>query len=574
MTGGEDHKRQDEELTEEMRRIEAAQAVLKRKGLDFLEQLRTEGEMHSHLSVRALFNNEDFLKEVDAVIEAEAAPDPGGVRRFLADFAAQVESLDARWLLTLWRQTSGQSGGNFDSLLQEYGEIYTPDLLQKLESMSEIADVAPPTQRRLNLWCQVTERELIDVDLESQRMNLRQFLVNYRFQLQNESYIGSETLLKLLREEKIRELRLQAWRRLVSLSKEIEPQIRELFLETNALWQQQGYQDAFLPKLQFIGISEPIFREVITSIEMVSRPAAHAQLNQCADRLGHEVEQHDWHFLAGMAASPFKTIFNNLHPIKTTKTTYQTLGIDIEQKMVQYAYDSPSQKIISYPVRVPHDIILCHWPLQGYWDYFALFNALGGANYFAHIDGDLPYAYRRHAYLVVREGFATLSSWLLWEPRWLKEVPGLSSSQITEFLQMKEYELLKLRYNAAMALFEMDAYQALARDPEADVNGLYRQCMERFLLVPTNDCSVWTVDQRLMDPQGRPIFANYVLGLAIAANLLEIFHKEGESLYSPRFGTLFTSGLVRQGSASSWREQLQQLTAKSLTPFPLSWAKT
>jgi hypothetical protein len=562
------------EFSEEIRRIKAALAVLKRKGLDFHNQIRTEDDIVKWQPALALWQNEDFLKEIEEEINVELTPDPGYIRRFMSDFEARVEDLDARWLLALWQQASGGHLIDFDPILLEYQDIYTMELLQRFESMQKIPNIDLLTRRRLNLWQQVAEREFVDANLSSHYTELRQDIANYSFYHQKREYTARQITSVILREEQDRKVRQKAWNSLVQFSQEIVPKIRKLMLKTTAGWRERGYANANIPRLRAIGVSQTTIRRIFASIEAATRPAAQTLLKEYQDLLDHEVMQWDWRFAAGRMAQPFEAFFNSTDVLKAARKTYKIAGIDLGQLPIQFMGSSFLHDINYNAVRVPHDIILSHGSLSGFREYFALLQVLGETCYLAHIDPNLAYPFRRYAPEALAKGFATLSSWLMWEHDWLKEFTALTSDQIEEFsLQMKNYELLKLRYHISLALFETDAFRALATHSEADLDAIYSQHMEKFLLTPTEDCSVWAAEPFLIDPQGRPLFTIYVLGLAVAANLVEYISESNERLLSPQFGAIFRSELVKQGESSPWLERLQNLTSKALTPFPMSWSK-
>ncbi|MFW9917186.1 MAG: hypothetical protein ACFFGZ_16400 [Candidatus Thorarchaeota archaeon] len=545
-------------LNGKMRHSEAFRAVLKRKNLDiFFDPL--------------LWQNEQFQLELEQEIQAELESDPGGIRRFLEDFEVHAEDLEARWRIALYWQGSGKRVVDFDPLIVEYQETYTKDLLRRLESLQEIPNVDPLTRRRLSLWRQVAESELVDSALISQRTGLRKSIANYRFQHQGRDYIANQIITNILREEKDRDVRRKAWNSLVQQSSEIAPKMRKLMMKTNAYWQGRGYSNANAPRLQMLGVSEAVVRQVIASIEEATRSAAQSLMKEYESLQKHRIAAWDWRFAATHPRS-FEPAFKDTDAINCLKKTYKALGIDVEHLPIQFTGISTVHGTSHNAIRVPHDIIFSHGPIRGAREYYTLFHVLGKVCYLANIDSDLPYVFRRHAHNVLGEGFATLSSWLLWEYDWLKEFTNLTPEQIVEFSeQMRNYELLKLRYYAGFALFEIEAYRALADNPETDLDKLYGQHRESFLLVPASDRSPWAMTPWLINLQGRPLFANYVLGLAVAATLIEKIHEKGKSLFSEEFGRLFQSDLVRQGASTSWLERLQLQTVRPLTPFAMSW---
>lgn len=546
-------------LNEELRRIEAFRGVLERKNLDvFFDPL--------------LWQNEEFLTDFERAIQAELEPDPGGIRRFLADFETQIEDLDARWRIAVYWQGSGTRVVDFEPLIAEHQEIYTKDLLQRLEGMQEIPDVDQLTRQHLSLWRQVAESELVDSALVSQRTGLRQKIANHRFKHQNREYMTNQIITNILREEKDRKVRRKAWNSLVQRSMEIAPKMRKLMLKTNTFWQDRGYLNANAPRLQLLGVSEAVVRQVIASIEEETRSAAQSLMKEYDILLGHKIAPWDWRFAATQLPRSFGQAFKDTDAISCLKMTYKGLGIDLDLLPIQLTGISTVRGTGYNAIRVPHDIIFSHGPISGAREYYTLLYVLGEACYLANIDSDLPYAFRRHGHSVLGEGFATLSSWLLWDYNWLNEFASLAPEEIVGFSQqMRKFELLKLRYYAGFALFEIDAYRALAEDPETDLNVLYGQLKESLLLEPASDQSPWAMTTWLINLQGIPLFTNYVLGLSVAATLVEKLHEKGKSLFSEEFGKLFQSDLVRQGAATPWLERLQQQTARTLTPFAMSW---
>jgi hypothetical protein len=548
-------------LNEAMRRSEAFRALLERKNLDiFFDPF--------------LWQNEEFLIDIEQEILAELELDTGGIRRFLADFEAKIEDLDARWRIALYWQGSGTREMNLEPLIVEHQEIYTNNLLKRLEDMQEIPDTDLSTQRRLDLWRQVAESELVDSALVSQRTELRRNIANYRFHHQNREYMTNQIITNILREEKDRKVRQKAWNSLVQRSRKIVPKMRKLMLKTNTFWQDRGYPNANAPRLQVLGVSESVVRQVIASIEEATRSAAQSLMKKYETLLDHRITAWDWRYAATQLPRSFEEAFKDIDTISCLNKTYKALGINLDQLPIQFTGISTVHGISHNAIRVPHDIIFSHGPISGAREYYTLLYLLGEACYLANIDSNLPYAFRRHGHSVLGEGFATLSSWLLWEYDWLNKFANLAPEDIIDFSeQMRNYELLKLRYYAGFALFEMNAYQVLTEDPETDLDMLHGQHMESFLLVPASDRSPWAMTPWLIDPQGLPLFTSYVLGLSVAATLVEKVHKNGKALFSEEFGELFQSDLVRQGSSTPWLKRLQQQTARKLIPFAMSWLR-
>jgi hypothetical protein len=445
-----------------------------------------------------------------------------------------------------------------------YEDALTAKLLLRLKTMQYTPDIDPATHHWVSAWVQAVEQELFNLDLEAKRTALRQTVDNTWFQIQGKSYTADSLLQVLLPEEQDRQLRVEAGNHLVHLAQQIEPQMREAMLKANTLWQQCGFVNAIPPKLRTIGVSETLVRQVIVTLEKMTRDIAQSTLNEYEDLLGHEVTPWEWHYAVKTLMQPFEESLKEENVVQGVQRTFRGIGLDLEQLPIQFIEAPASAGVQVFPVRIPSDIRIRHGMQQGYRGYRRWLKALGEACYYAHIDAKQAYAFRRYAPGVLADGLATLSSWVLWEPAWLEEFTHMSSEQISICSeQMKRYELLKWRYDAGLALFEMDAYRVLAEDPEANLDQLYGKHLEKFLRVPFEELPVWALDQRLIEPF--PYFSSKALGVAIAANLAETLYKGSESLYSPKFGKIFQSALVHQGGSKLWTESLQQLTSKPIT---------
>jgi hypothetical protein len=290
------------------------------------------------------------------------------------------------------------------------------------------------------------------------------------------------------------------------------------------------------------------------------------------DFLGHEIMHWDWRFASASIMHPFDHSFGEKDVIANVKLTYRKMGIELDKLPIQITESLATQTTMGYYSRIPHDILLSYGPLQGFQKPFFLLHALGRACCFAHIDESLAYPFRRSSSMVLSEGIGNLASWVMWEPDWLKEFTDLTTEQIEGFVQqMKKYEIFKTRYHAGLALFELDAYAALAEDSEADLEAIHARHMEQFLLLPKDDCSVWAAEPWFIRPF--PDFIKKILGMAVSANLQEYFRRRGTPLFSPHFSELLHSDLVRLGNVSSWPERLQKLTSNPLAPLPMSWTR-
>ena len=175
------------------------------------------------------------------------------------------------------------------------------------------------------------------------------------------------------------------------------------------------------------------------------------------------------------------------------EATLAGLGIDLRaQPNVTLDVEprpNKTPRAFAMPVRVPEDIRLVLQPRGGHDDYETALHELGHVQHFAHVDPQLPIAWKLCGDNSVTEGYAFLLDHLTTDPGWLTEHMRMPDAELAGWLDFAAFRRLwYLRRYAAKLLYELrlhrDADIGLARAYYAGLLGLLvgvRTSEERFL---------------------------------------------------------------------------------------------
>ena len=126
---------------------------------------------------------------------------------------------------------------------------------------------------------------------------------------------------------------------------------------------------------------------------------------------------------------------------------------------------------------VPGDVRLVIQPRGGWDDYAALLHEAGHAEHFAHVDAELPVAYRLFGDNSLTEGYGMLFERLVGDPEWLRGVLGMPEADALAFADFGAFWYLRLlRFIASKLLYELYLHRtedtALAREQFAGMLSL------------------------------------------------------------------------------------------------------
>ncbi|MDP9244917.1 MAG: hypothetical protein M3O77_07520, partial [Chloroflexota bacterium] len=163
------------------------------------------------------------------------------------------------------------------------------------------------------------------------------------------------------------------------------------------------------------------------------------------------------HLLRG---SSWDAWFDSRRMVPVLRATLAGLGIDLAaQRNVTLdlqARPHKSPRAFCAPIRVPGDVRLSIQPRGGWDDFGAILHEAGHLEHYAHVDADLPTAYRLLGDPSVTEGYAALLEFLFLEPKWLNEHTSMNEDLILGFGDFTAFwRLYMARRYVAKLLYEL-----------------------------------------------------------------------------------------------------------------------
>ncbi len=152
--------------------------------------------------------------------------------------------------------------------------------------------------------------------------------------------------------------------------------------------------------------------------------------------------------------------FDSRRTVPVLRATLAGLGIDLAtQKNVALDLEPRPHKTpraFCAAIRVPDDVRLSIQPRGGWDDFGSMLHEAGHLEHYAHVDADLPAAYRLLGDPTVTEGYAALLEMLLVEPAWLAEHTSLTEDLVLGFGDFTAFwRLYMARRYVAKLLYEL-----------------------------------------------------------------------------------------------------------------------
>ncbi|MEA2452341.1 MAG: peptidyl-dipeptidase [Actinomycetota bacterium] len=197
----------------------------------------------------------------------------------------------------------------------------------------------------------------------------------------------------------------------------------------------------------------------------------------------------------------------------------------------------------------------------------------GHAAYDVCIDPKLPYLLRRASHIFVTEAAALLSGRMVREPVWLETFAGIDREDVDRIASdlrkaNAAQSLLFARWCMVMTHFERELYS----DPEADLDTLWWELVERFQLVQApagRQAPDWAA--KIHIAVAPVYYQNYLLGDVLASQLMATAEREfGGLLGVPAAGEFLIDRLFRPGSLMRWDALIEEATGRALSPQDLA----
>ncbi len=386
---------------------------------------------------------------------------------------------------------------------------------------------------------------------------------------------------EILRSENDESLRRSTWEASKSIGARVSSRVRELARLRNEMARDLGFGDYYQLALDLQEMEEDWLFGVLAELESLTdepfRSWKRSLDASLSERFGTS-ELYPWHY-----ADPFfqgvppdgkvglDEQLKDVSPDQLVIRTFADWGIDLRQVVESsdlYPRENKCQHAFCLDVDRDGDVRILANVVPGERWVEVMLHESGHAAYDVSIDPDLPYLLRRPAHTFVTEGMAILSGRLVRNPTWLRMVAGVPSDEVKrlEVLLGKvsaAQSLVFMRWGLVMVYFE----RALYDDPEADLDSLWWDLVERFQLVPRppeRTAPDWAA--KIHVAVAPVYYHNYLLGELLASQLERTcVERCGGLVGSAEAGRLLRERLFAPGAATRWDELIESATGKPLS---------
>lgn len=419
---------------------------------------------------------------------------------------------------------------------------------------------------------------------------VRAEVVNYRPFLRGRP-ASENDILQILREEQDPALRQEAWEASQEIGPRIADRVRELARLRNEGARRLGFPDYY--HLALVGQEfrpeelDSLLDRLAEETEEPFRQAKAALDDRLASRFRLSPgDLRPWHYsdpffqqLPGDPELNLSQFLEGRDLEELAKRTCKGMGLEVQDILERsdlYEREGKDQHAFCLDVDRKGDVrILANLRPVERW-MATLLHELGHGVYDKYIDRSLPWLLRRPAHPFTTEAVAILMGRLVRDPRWLREVLGLTARDVDRLGPgLDRYERLNSLIFVRWALVMVHFERALYADPEQELDTLWWDLKERF--------------QLLTRPEGRhapdwaakyhvalaPVYYhNYILGELLASQLRDgIEQRFGGLVDRPEVGAFLIERVFAPGARLDWRELVRYATGQPLSPASFArWA--
>ena len=327
-----------------------------------------------------------------------------------------------------------------------------------------------------------------------------------------------------------------------------------------------GYADYHEAMLAGTGLGKSEFQEILGELDKLSAEPYRKSLDSFKS-LANIGEFHEWDAPYG-----FRKIsdqFNDdANTAKRTHLLEATLaGMGFKLKALPIYYDSAmgpggDNAPSIYPVHFPGDIRLLIGRSGRWLTLEKLFGLTGRALYATQID-QRDYLLARPSSPCLEAAADAFFGSLVGSDAWLRKYAALPDPQVLELTSLQEFHRL---YEVRLLLLKAAFEYALYQNPAADLNQVYRDLSQKYLLFsPPPEVYPWAADPDYIFSPGHK--ADDLFGACIAAQLYQfLIKKYGSVLDNQRTRDFLTQNIFRPGARDDWHDLLSRATGEKLRP--------
>jgi peptidyl-dipeptidase A len=393
--------------------------------------------------------------------------------------------------------------------------------------------------------------------------------------------LSDNDIEEILRISDDAEERKRAWYASKEVGNVVAARVRELARVRNQVARDLGYGDYFQMSLDLQELSEDWLFDVLGDLERLTEGPFKVWKQELDDRLSKRFateRMYPWHYADPFFQAPppggrieLDRFFTDAElPKDLAEKTFAGWGIDITDVLRNsdlHPRANKCQHAFCLDVDRSRDVRILANVVPGERWVEVMLHESGHAAYDMSIDQQLPYLLRRPTHIFVTEAIAILSGRLLRDPEWLKAVAGIAEGDLADIeaslkAGLAAHSLLFSRWGLVMVHFERELYA----DPEADLDTLWWELVERFQLVQRPDDppdGAWAA--KIHIAVAPVYYQNYLLGELLASQLRATATiQSGGLIGKSDAGLFFKERVFRPGALLRWDSLIEEATGSPL----------
>ena len=535
-----------------------------------------------------------FAEQARAAIKGRN-PSPRTVHpaeEFLSEFNDTLEPIQHRHELAQWTSMAAPGAPEAPERVSNDRAQLFADRAAFSAVCRWLEDVDPISQtgRQLRLYFNQALPLQAPVDLLT-RIQERQQSLEADFQAFKPIFEGQptddDTLDVVLWYEIDETRRRAAWEASREVGRLVAPRVLELARLRNQQAQVLGYRSYAQLALEMAEIDVPLLDRIVDDLERRTDPVYRDFRRVTDDRLAARFgcspsALKPWHRVVRFAQQPptpahveiLEQRFSPRRIEALLRTTFDALEMPIDSLLEASDLHSATGHRLArcHLIDVPRDVrVQCDVAGGTRWMATAL-HEFGHAAHAHNVDPELPLLLRTTP-AQLSEAVALLMGQLARDPRWLTDVAGVDERTAALAGAFGRQERLAfLRWTMVVVRFE----QALFRDPDGDLDGMWYALVERLQGMPSppRDAPDWA---SVIHIACYPVYYQfYLLGEVMAGQLRQAAAGRLGSGAQPVDGLPLDRGtgrflqrLFRPGAMMPWPDALQRATGRPLDTGPL-----
>jgi peptidyl-dipeptidase A len=486
-------------------------------------------------------------------------------RIFMDMFEAGFKNFNIGMSEEYWRFYTRGDPGRTELYEKLQSEILSdPKTFEKLRAWNgKIAD--PVLARRVDLlyrtfaMAQVTSQEKI----YTLQNSLQKVQINFRSTYQGKA-ASQNTLTNVLRFEKDRSLRKEAWISRNQVGKEMAPDLTRLIRLRNEEARELGYESFYKMSLALNEIDEGWLFKTLQDLDKLSRDPYEKWKTRVKRQIHlQQLEPWDTAYDYDNFLEKIKSYFPKQEILPRLKRTYRGIGFDIEKMPILVDDEErpgKSQHAFSFSIDTPTDVRILANADDGVASYRTMFHEMGHAVYSASIRQP-TFLLQDAASACFTEGIGQFFPMLLEDEKWLTAEAGVPSGMAREFKRKQREDAASgVRFYLVILNFEREAYA----NPEQDLTRLWWAMNQKYLGLPLHpEVDSWA---SVIHFTSHPAYyQNYLLADMIAAQLMHhLESQQGTVLDNPKTGEFLREQVFAKGTSVPWMQLLSDTTGESL----------